>query len=449
MSFMQPTGIHSISVKIRRLILALFVSLFIVVTTAILVNAHGYRYNTEHNKWLKTGIIVVKTVPRSADIFLDGKKVDSRSPARITHVFPGDHTITISKEGYGSWEKRLTVEPHQTAFATDIALFKQSKPEKLADTSALSSLFWLDDTLLLAQIENGNLSIGTAENPSEILWSSPLLQKADKLLVQTHNRLPLALLKIKGKTTRLALFDLHDPNKRMLVPSYRTYADPMVIFDSFSSSHFYLQHKNTLLSFDIPSKTYRSEESGNLLQAQDSQLLLSKIENGIPTITASADQKSRILQVLPVGSNLQTLQSSGDRLLLWDDFSKTLKLFDANKRTLVNLPISASELPTTEIFSDDAWIVSTSNEVWIVSKDGATDFIDRLSTPVVAAKPLDDLLYLVIQTEKEVLIRALDNRDGAQRAILPLEDVKQITVDSKARTLYTLGSDALYSLELR
>lgn len=52
---------------------------------------------------------VVKSTPDGADITVDGKYVGSTpSTVRLT---PGDHTISIGKSGFRTWERTITVSP--------------------------------------------------------------------------------------------------------------------------------------------------------------------------------------------------------------------------------------------------------------------------------------------------------------------------------------------------
>ncbi len=429
--------------------MAFFVSFFALLTTGILVNAHGLRYNTQHGKWIKTGIVVVKSNPKTAEVFLDGKKVDSRTPTRITHVFPGDHTIRVEKEGYHSWEKRLKVEPHQTTFATEIVLFKQESPKTLASISAVAEIFWLQDTLVLAEVDKQQLIVSSVEATPKRLWSTPLTQDVKTVSVQTHPHLPFAAIKLTGDSTRIALFDLHDESKRMLVPAYKTTLNPAIIFDSFSSSLLYTQAGRTFVSFDVDSKTYQKEGSGILLAAQDGQLLMTAVQDGIPTVVISADNVQRTLTSLPFGSTVQTIAKRGDHILLWDNFSTAIYLFDSSKHTLKKMPVTASDRPHVAAYSSNSWILSNEHEVWIIDNDAKADFVDRLSSTVLSSTAVTDVPYLIIQTDQEITVRELDNRDGAARIILPLVDIQTLTLNKKGDVLYTIGGRSVQTLELR
>ena len=447
---MQPTAIHSISTNLRRFILAFFVITFVVVTSAILATAHGYRYDTQHSKWVKTGIIVVKSQPKTVDVFVDGEQVDNRTPSRISRIFPGDHTIRVSKEGYHTWEKRLTAQAHQTTFATDITLFKNAEATALGPAASATTLFWLDQKPLAAQIKERRLVISSAKAPLNELWSVALPARSSRIAVYAHPHLPFAVLKLEGSKTRLATFDLYDDKKRMLVPSFTSSWDPDVLLDSFSAAHFYVQHRSAALKFDMNQKAYTTVGSGSLLQAQDEQLLWSKIEGGIPTLSWQTGSTSRVLAAMPLGFSPTTLSSSDSAVILWDSFTKSTSVFNTSKMTRATpIPITSSQAPVARFLDSGDWLLHSKHEIWLTDKQGNSELLERISTPLTSVLALPKIPYLLIQTNDEIFIRALDNRDGAQKIKLPVPHIKSMVVDEKGETLYAASADTLYSLELR
>ncbi len=58
---------------------------------------------------VRYGSIRVESVPRGARIFLDGVNVGT-CPDTIGRIDPGTHSISVKKDGYGSWSKSVDVE---------------------------------------------------------------------------------------------------------------------------------------------------------------------------------------------------------------------------------------------------------------------------------------------------------------------------------------------------
>ncbi len=55
------------------------------------------------------GALVVRTTPRGAQVTLDGRVVDERSPAGVNGIQAGQHAVRIARSGYRTYEKLLDV----------------------------------------------------------------------------------------------------------------------------------------------------------------------------------------------------------------------------------------------------------------------------------------------------------------------------------------------------
>ncbi len=125
----------------RRFIYSIFIILFFAITPLVVLYTEGYRYNFQKGRVQKTGILIISSTPKKADIYLNGQKADDYStPAKIEKVLPADYEIRLSKEGYHDWQKRLTVNENQTTFAEKIILWKMNWPVSVSLKKAESLL---------------------------------------------------------------------------------------------------------------------------------------------------------------------------------------------------------------------------------------------------------------------------------------------------------------------
>lgn len=94
--------------KIRLIIIALT---FIVVgslTTFISLYARGYRFDIKSFKLLPNGILVVKSDPDGASVYINGAL---KTATNATIPLPsGTYDIEVRREGFLPWKKRLAVE---------------------------------------------------------------------------------------------------------------------------------------------------------------------------------------------------------------------------------------------------------------------------------------------------------------------------------------------------
>lgn len=83
--------------------------------------AKGYRLDLKTFKFQPNGILVLKSEPDGALIYIDGT-LRTATNASIS-ISPGTYDVTVKKDGYFDWYKRLTIEKEIVTEA-DISLFK-------------------------------------------------------------------------------------------------------------------------------------------------------------------------------------------------------------------------------------------------------------------------------------------------------------------------------------
>jgi len=94
--------------KIRSFLIP-FVTVCIILATAgaIIAYGRGYRLHTDGSVQ-PTGLIVLQSDPSGAQIIIDGK-VKTATQATLT-LTPGWYDVTIAKDGFQSWQKRMKVQ---------------------------------------------------------------------------------------------------------------------------------------------------------------------------------------------------------------------------------------------------------------------------------------------------------------------------------------------------
>lgn len=83
--------------------------------------ARGYRLNFKTFKFQPNGILVLKSEPDGASVYINGE-LKAATNANLS-IAPGIYDIEVKKDGYFSWYKRLTIEKEIVTQAT-ISLFK-------------------------------------------------------------------------------------------------------------------------------------------------------------------------------------------------------------------------------------------------------------------------------------------------------------------------------------
>src|SRR5437870_4039956 len=101
----------------RRKILWFLVFLFILVGGAAIFYAQGYRLNLSPLGIRKIGAIYIKSFPRDAGVFLDGKKIERsnhffgtsffflQGGTLINGLFPKKYDLSLTAPGFKDWKQ--------------------------------------------------------------------------------------------------------------------------------------------------------------------------------------------------------------------------------------------------------------------------------------------------------------------------------------------------------
>lgn len=84
------------------------VIIFFICLIFIIAYARGYRINFSQKKIQPTGILIASSYPDGAKIFLNGKFYGATNTQ--INLPPGHYFVEIKKEGYSSWQKKITIK---------------------------------------------------------------------------------------------------------------------------------------------------------------------------------------------------------------------------------------------------------------------------------------------------------------------------------------------------
>ncbi len=121
----------------RYSLIAAGIVAFVILTPFIVLFVSGQKYDFKNGRFVKTGILGIKTEPKNADIYIDGFERGSTNK-NIRFLSPGDYTVDIKKEGYFDWNKRLSIRPQFVTWnfeeTDNLFLFlKEPQKEKISE----------------------------------------------------------------------------------------------------------------------------------------------------------------------------------------------------------------------------------------------------------------------------------------------------------------------------
>jgi len=111
--------------KTRGVLFYLSVLLFFVGLPFILAFALGYKFNQRTLKFVKTGLIFIKTQPAGAKVYLNGKLLPEKSPASIQELLPGTYKINLELAQHYPWKAEVEVETGKVSRVDKVILFPQ------------------------------------------------------------------------------------------------------------------------------------------------------------------------------------------------------------------------------------------------------------------------------------------------------------------------------------
>lgn len=122
------------SKRYRYLLLLFGFIIFLIVAPMLVMYAGGWVYDRENKEFMRTGLLAIKSEPREAQVFLDGK-LKRDSSGDIKFLEPKEYDLILKKEGYREWGKRFRVSAGQVTWATPpfgkIYLFKRDNAAKV------------------------------------------------------------------------------------------------------------------------------------------------------------------------------------------------------------------------------------------------------------------------------------------------------------------------------
>lgn len=99
-----------IRITMSRLLIICLISIFILgISVPVFFLSQGYRINLPEKSLEKTGMLLVKSKPDGAKVFLDEKFITATN-SPVSGLKPGFYNLRISKEGYAEWQKKIEIK---------------------------------------------------------------------------------------------------------------------------------------------------------------------------------------------------------------------------------------------------------------------------------------------------------------------------------------------------
>jgi len=140
-------------------------ALLLIIAGGIILYASGFRLDLSQGGFARTGMILVKSVPDGAKVFL-GDDLSGATDSTIGSLQPGVYHLKIEKEGFLSWEKDVEVKEELVTSITALlpphspsltAITQNGAKLVTASASGEKAAFLSSDKLYLLSLSNSFL----------------------------------------------------------------------------------------------------------------------------------------------------------------------------------------------------------------------------------------------------------------------------------------------------
>ncbi len=199
----------------------LSVLIFLIGLPFILSFALGYKFDRRAFKFTKTGLLVLKTQPSGASVYLEDKLLNVKTPATISELLPGRYSLRIELEKHYPWLNEVNVDAGKVTRLEKIILFPLRSNIKQLNRDRLSS-FWIDEeraTIYYINPEDNSIYKSDLEGrnsekvvdflplqPPAIKWK--LSSDKEKLLYFNAHQIGIAYLEPQNKISKEQAFVL-------------------------------------------------------------------------------------------------------------------------------------------------------------------------------------------------------------------------------------------------
>ncbi|MEW6407197.1 MAG: PEGA domain-containing protein [Patescibacteria group bacterium] len=465
----------------RKILLSAAIFCFLVIAPAISLYAIGYRLDLATKSIKQTGVLILESTPKNAEIFLNDKQISQKTPAKIKNLLPGDYKIKIAKDNYIFWEKKLPIISRQTTWASYITLFYEiPKTENLTThtlsdfilTSNSDKLFYFVETgddkgiwQLTLNEKNKNIKIFPQAEDLKRL-SNFANSKLDAFSLSPNNQKNLLHLLPYG----YFILNLTD-NKTTYLSDFTSSKIENVKWDYDNSEKVYFTNEAGLFQIDLRAKNtspiivaadildYETSSSKIFYLAKNSKknnVLLNELGRG----NRKNHPKTKILNKIQKADNMILKISSQGYLAYLDRDRGRLYLYNGGKQKII----------AQNSIKDFLWsqrgnklLYFGDHEIWFYNiqkeeifrlgyKSNVPNLITRLSLEIKNALFFDEEHIAFIQENKAIKIIELDGRDKQNTYEIKANPYQDKIFFNKNKTqIYYIDEDSrnLKAVEIR
>lgn len=446
------------NLRTRRAIAFFFIALFLISAPILIIYTAGYRYNFKKGDLQKTGALVIATVPKNASVSLNAKTLEDKTPVRLNNILPDTYEITLRKDNYYPWSKKLEIRPQETTFLEDVLLFYQAEPELLIDQpinwssfspannfAVFSTTELNQNFLYLLNLSNSKIKLLYNQDPAfaspKAIWApdgSELIFQTDTTTILITNSFPQ---QTKNLTAKL----------QFLNPESLTW-------NQNNNNWLYGQVGNKIYQFNTLTEKLELIHTGDETAAiQDFYVFNETIYTIEKLSRKTILNQHRLFTDKTYNGQTIELKNSDyrfDRFYLgylgfWHAGSQAYYLVDS---ALSHIVFTKNNVQTVSLQPQkNLLLIQTNQELSYLNLDQEPQEknITRYSQGLTAAlwHP-DSTNYCLALQEAKIHLIELDERSGHNIVTLPPEGIINLTLNRQGQTIFFLKDSHIWQLPL-
>ncbi len=426
--------------SVRRIVFFVFILVFAIGAPASVLYTAGFRYDFSSSSLVRTGSLFVQSIPRNADISLNGERIQKKTPFTFKHLVPGTYDIELTKDDHHSWTSSLEIKSSETTYADDVLLFTnaQTAPSPHANVRSASpspqgSFFvaieehegwreiWLTSNADMSRVMVGrHLSHLQA---TDIVWSAD-----GRHFGHISNGSAYAWDRDGAQT---AFID---------DTSYDSFS-----WHPFASETFLLTSAEHTLGFDASGNTVDLSMDGSI--DLDASSLLFVDADIYTELRMTTGEKTEVIALLPRGE--YTFSERDESYLILTNTLHQLYLLDLDSAQPILLETRAIDFDWDPRLHRLAYTDGLELNVYDANSHH-TEFLTRQSAPITATSWHPSGFAVLYGTATNVRAM-LYNRHGASRQVTQLLDanIDQFWLSEDGQYLMTLNiNDTIYRQQI-
>jgi len=130
--------------KIRTMLYYFSLFIFFGGLPFIVSFALGYKFNPHTLKFTRTGLLVIKTQPLGAAVYLNSIMLKERTPAVINEILPGKYVLELRYPGHASYNEEIEIDAGKVLRREKIILFPE-RPFITKLNQGMIHTLWMDE----------------------------------------------------------------------------------------------------------------------------------------------------------------------------------------------------------------------------------------------------------------------------------------------------------------